>query len=147
MKLTTNAFKEEEIIPDKYAYENKNISPDLKWSDVPEDTKSLVLIVDDPDAPNGTFTHWVAFNIPANQNHIEENNAGAFAQGKNDYGEIGYGGPCPPKGHGPHRYYFKLYALDTQIDAEPGIEKGPLLGMMENHILEETQIMGTYEVK
>lgn len=147
MQLTSNAFEHEGRIPDQYTYNGGNKCPPLSWNDAPEDTKSFALIVDDPDAPSGVFTHWVAFNIPANQNGIEENDAGQFAQGENDFGEIGYGGPRPPEGHGPHRYYFKLYALDTPLDAEPGIDKGALLGIMENHILDKAELMGKYEIK
>ena len=147
MQLTSTAFEPEGRIPDQYTCKGENKSPDLSWNNTPKGTRSLALIVDDPDAPGGTFTHWVAFNIPANQNFLAENNAIGFPQGRTSFGTLGYNGPCPPQGHGSHRYYFKLYALDTIFPAHPDIDKEQLLKAMEGHILDHTELMGTYEVK
>jgi Raf kinase inhibitor-like YbhB/YbcL family protein len=121
----------------------------LSWSGLPEEAESIALICDDPDAPMGTWVHWVLFNLPANADGLPEdvpasktlrNGAG---HGKNDFKRLGYGGPCPPGG--THRYYFKVYALDTMLDCEPGITKAELLKAMEGHILAEGQLMGRYQ--
>ena len=112
-------------------------------------TKSFALICDDPDAPSGTYVHWVIFNLPANIRELSENIPkketleNGVIQGKNDFGKTGYGGPCPPGG--THRYYFKLYALDTILEGKPGITKRELLKIMESHVLEESQLMGRYK--
>src|SRR5207245_3028451 len=121
MQLISTAFKEGEAIPGSHGNEDKNLSPPLKWSDVPQGVKSLALICDDPDAPRGTWVHWVLFNLPADLRELGEGVAAAeildsgAKQGKTDFGTVGYGGPAPPKGK-PHRYYFKLYALDTMLN-------------------------------
>lgn len=149
IKITSSAFSEGGIIPIDHTCDGKNISPPLAWTGVPEGTKSLALICDDPDAPMGTWVHWVLFNIPAQlkdlpgnipHGKIIENGA---RHGKNDFRKLGYGGPCPPGG--THRYYFKLYALDTELTEEPGITKEKLLKAMEGHILAEGQLMGRYK--
>ncbi len=149
IEIKSSAFENEGMIPRKYTCDGENISPPLSWSSVPEGTKSLALICDDPDAPFITFVHWVIFNIPPNiyelsegipSEKVLENGA---KQGKNDFENIGYGGPCPP--FGTHRYYFKIYALDTVLDLEPGIKKKQLLKAMEGHILAEGQLMGKYK--
>ncbi len=146
--ITSTAFTEGSMIPQDYTCDGEDISPPLEWSGLPDSTKSLALICDDPDAPMGTWVHWVLFNIPA---HIQElpvhippekiiqNGA---KHGINDFRKFGYGGPCPPGGI--HRYYFKLYALDKEINAEPGITKEKLLKIMEGHILAEGQLMAKY---
>lgn len=151
MEIKSSAFKPGESIPTKYTCDNLDISPHLIWSKVPNGTKSFALIADDPDAPSGTYVHWVLFNIPANQRELAENipktetlENGAI-QGKNDFGNIGYGGPCPPSG--THRYYFKIYALDTELDSEAGITKKELMKAMDVHVLEEGQLMGRYKRK
>lgn len=148
IKVTSSAFKEGEMIPRKFACNGEDISPPLTWTSVPEGTKSIALISDDPDAPLGTWVHWVIFNLPANVNELSEGvptqkelNNGA-RQGKNDFGNIGYGGPCPPGG--VHRYYFKLYALDTILNLAPAASKAQLLNAMEGHILAQGQLMGKY---
>ncbi len=148
MEIKSTAFKEGELIPGKYTCDNIDISPPLEWSQVPSGLKSFALICDDPDAPMGTYVHWVLFNLPENTRALSENvpkvevlNNGA-KQGKNDFGKTGYGGPCPPGG--THRYYFKIYALDKELDSQPGITKRELLKAMEGHILAEAQLMGRY---
>ena len=136
-------------IPPEFTCDGLDVSPPLEWSGVPANAKSLVLIVDDPDAPMGTWVHWVLFNIPASAAGLPaeipadaalENGA---RHGTNDFGKLGYGGPCPPGG--THRYFFKLYALDIEIDLDSGITKSQLLEAMEGHILAEGQLMGIYK--
>jgi len=148
MTLTSTAFTEGASIPQKYTCDGKNVSPPLQWEGVPGETSSFALIADDPDAPAGTWVHWVIYRIPPENNGLEEEITATrklengMVQGENDFGRIGYGGPCPPGG--THRYYFRLYALDTELDLEPGATKQELLDAMEGHILEETQLMGRY---
>jgi len=149
IKIRSSAFSEGEMIPKKYTCDGENISPPLEWTGVPDGTKSLALICDDPDAPVGTWVHWVLFNIPTATNELSgnipskkilENSA---KHGINDFRKLGYGGPCPPGG--THRYYFKIYALDTEINLNSGISKAQLLEAMEGHILAEGQLMGRYK--
>ena len=149
IKITSSAFSEGSMIPRQYTCDGDDVSPPLTWTGVPDGTKSLALICDDPDAPMGTWVHWVLFNIPASikelpgnitSERIIENSA---KHGKNDFRKFGYGGPCPPGG--THRYYFKLYALDSEINLEPGITKAELLKAMGGHILAEGQLMGKYK--
>lgn len=149
IKINSTAFKEGGMIPKRYTCDGEDISPPLSWDSVPEGTKSLALICEDPDAPRGTWVHWVIFNIPADTRGLNENippqktlPSGA-RQGRNGFGRIGYGGPCPPSG--THRYYFKLYALDTVIDLKPGATKAELLKVMDGHIIAEGQLMGRYK--
>ena len=149
MEIKSSAFKAGESIPSKYTCDNIDVSPQLAWSKVPNGTKTFALIADDPDAPSGTYVHWVMFNIPGDQRELSENipktetlENGAI-QGTNDFGKIGYGGPCPPSG--THRYYFKLYALDAELDANPVISKKDLLKAMDVHVLEEGELMGRYK--
>lgn len=147
--ITSSAFTEGAMIPKKHTCDAEDISPDLKWSGVPQGAKSLALICDDPDAPVGTWVHWVLFNIPPDITALQ---AGIPADatlkngarhGKNDFRKLGYGGPCPPGG--THRYYFKLYALDTVLTLESGSTKAQLLAAMKGHLLAEGQLMGTYK--
>jgi len=149
--ITSTAFKEGEMIPQKFTCDGQNISPPLKWESVPAQTKSFALIVDDPDAPAGTWVHWVIFNIPPTADELAESvstksslPSGAL-QGKNDFRDSGYGGPCPPGG--THRYYFKLYALDTMLKLSSGTTKPELLKAMEGHIVAQTHLMGRYSRK
>ena len=150
MELKSTAFKDGERIPVKYTCEGQNISPSLTWSDVPEDTRSFALMADDPDAPAGIFTHWVIFNIPLNSRELPEavptkpQLAGDALQGRSDFGSIGYGGPCPPPGK-PHRYFFKIYALDTLLDLTAGSSRKQLDEVMKDHILTEGYLMGRYK--
>ena len=148
MKLTSPAFTEGGMIPAQYTCNGADISPPLAWEEVPEDAKSLALIVDDPDAPVGTWVHWVLYNLPASTRELKENITktkilpdGAM-QGTNDFRKIGYNGPCPPGG--THRYFFKLYALDEMVDLNPGARKKDLVDAMKGHILAECQLMGRF---
>jgi Raf kinase inhibitor-like YbhB/YbcL family protein len=147
--LTSSAFSEGQPIPRQYTGEGEDRSPSLTWSDAPEGTQSFALIVDDPDAPRGTFTHWVAFNIPAAARELGEGTArdrtlpNGTVQGSNGFGRVGYNGPKPPAG-GPHRYFFKLYALDTVLNLRPGASRDDVLKALASHILAEAQFMGTY---
>ena len=149
IKITSTAFEEGGMIPEKYTCDGIDVSPPLMWTSIPEGTKTIALICDDPDAPMGTWVHWVLFNLPAKINELSENvptdeelKSGA-KQGRNDFRKIGYGGPCPPGG--THRYYFKLYALDTELDIKSGAVKEQLLKAMEGHILGKGQLMGRYK--
>lgn len=149
MELKSSAFQNNEVIPKLYTCDGKDISPPLNWSDVPEKTKSLALICDDPDAPGKIWVHWVGYNIdpsfkifPANilPKATSEN---SFNQGINDFKKIGYGGPCPL--NGIHRYFFKLYALDSKLNLDNGVTKEKLLKAMEGHILSEAELIGRYK--
>ncbi len=149
IKIKSPAFVPGGKIPGKYTCDGMDISPPLAWTSGPEKTKTFALICDDPDAPRDTWVHWVLFNLPADIIELRENvpperelESGA-KQGMNDFRKIGYGGPCPPGG--THRYYFKLYALDTEINLEAAATKSELLKAMEGHILAEGQLMGRYE--
>ena len=149
LTITSTAFEEGAMIPGQYTCDGADISPPLSWSGVPQGTQSLALISDDPDAPAGTWVHWVLFNIPPDSTGLPEKVptdevlAGGARHGMTDFGRFGYGGPCPPSG--THRYYFKLYALDTMLDLSGRITKEDLLGAMEGHILAEAQLMGKYK--
>jgi len=149
ISITSAAFSEGESIPIKYTCYGEDVSPPLDWSGIPDGTQSLVLIADDPDAPIGTWVHWVVFNIPTSlkglPEGIEKNEVveGVGTQGNNDSRKIGYNGPCPPKGK-PHRYFFKLYALDATLDLMAGAGKNELEKAMESHILAQGQLIGTY---
>ncbi len=148
MELTSSAFNEGAMIPGKYTCDGADVSPPLNWGALPAGTKSLALICDDPDAPVGTWVHWVYYDIPAGTEGLPENVAPderpteGGTQGINDFRKIGYGGPCPPGG--THRYYFKLYALDTTLNLSSGATKKQLLKAMEKHIIGQTQLMGKY---
>jgi Raf kinase inhibitor-like YbhB/YbcL family protein len=148
MELISSAFDEGGMIPSKYTCDGADVSPPLKWGSIPDAAKSLVLICDDPDAPMGTWVHWVYYDIPAQTKGLPENvslderPASGGIQGINDFRRIGYGGPCPPGG--THRYFFKLYALDTLLDLSPGATKKQVLKAMENHIIDQVQLMGKY---
>jgi len=146
--ITSTAFSEGSMIPQNYACDGEDISPPLAWSGVPDGTKSLALICDDPDAPMGTWVHWVLFNIPA---HIMELPAkippekiiqNGAKHGINDFRKFGYSGPCPPGG--THRYFFNFYALDAQIELDAGITKAEFLKAMKGHILAEGKLTGKY---
>lgn len=150
IEVTSTAFKAGETIPKQYTGDGEDQSPLLRWSEPPSGTKSLALICDDPDAPRGTWVHWVLFNRPAQARELAEGVpttetlGNGAKQGKNDFGNIGYGGPAPPKGK-PHRYFFKLYALDAALDLSAGATKAELEKAMKGHILAEGQLMGTYK--
>jgi Raf kinase inhibitor-like YbhB/YbcL family protein len=147
-ELKSSAFSSGSSIPSKYTCDGQNISPSLTWSGAPADTKSFALISDDPDAPMGTWVHWVAWNIPASSNSLKEDmDKGAHLsdgtnQGISDFKRPGYGGPCPPSG--THRYFFKLYALDTELDIPATSTKKDLEAAMKGHILAKAELVGTY---
>lgn len=148
MKLTSPVFENGQSIPAIYSRDGDNISPPLHWTDAPSSTKSFALIVDDPDAPSGVFTHWVIFNLPGQMQALdrevpEGGHYGSEAiQGRNDYGGIGYGGPQPPSGE--HRYFFKLYALDKKLELAEGCSKEDVLNAMSGHVLDQAELMGLY---
>jgi Raf kinase inhibitor-like YbhB/YbcL family protein len=149
IKITSSVFEDGGLIPAKYTCDEADISPPLRWDVVPEGTKSVALICDDPDAPMGTFVHWVIFGLPAETRELTENIPSdktlpnGAKQGKSDFGRIGYGGPCPPSG--THRYFFKIYALDTEVDLAAGASKRELVKAMEGHILAQGQLIGKYK--
>lgn len=149
-EIESFSFKNGSYIPKKYTCAGKDISPHFLWRDIPSGTKSLVLICDDPDAPFKTWVHWVIFNIPADVRELPEGVSSqelkvkGIIQGRNDFGNIGYGGPCPPPGK-PHRYFFKLYALDSLLSLEEGASKQEVLKKMQGHIIEKTEIMGLFK--
>ncbi len=151
LTLASDAFANGGAIPVKYSCKGRDISPALAWSDPPLGTQSFALIMDDPDAPGG-WVHWVLYNIPAETRSLAEDLAvtgknvpegrGSPFVGKNSWGDIGYGGPCPPSG--THRYFFKLYALDETVGLLPGADKGQLLNAIEGHILAQGELVGTF---
>ena len=146
LKITSSLFEFKGGIPDKCAKANEDVSPHLQWSGAPEGTQEFALICHDPDAPlpHG-WTHWVLYGIPADVTELSEGNSGGYTEGRNDYGETGWGGPMPPPGHGEHHYYFWLYALDSPLGAEPGLTRMELLERMDGHILEQARTIGVYE--
>jgi len=151
MALTSPDFAAESLIPAKFTCDGENISPALKWNQPPIGTKSLALIVEDPDAPGQTFVHWVLYDLPPDTRQLPERvepqpflKQGGL-QSKSSFGKYGYGGPCPPQGM--HRYIFKLYALDKLIDLPPGITQADLIKAMQSHILAETKLTGKYKRK
>jgi Raf kinase inhibitor-like YbhB/YbcL family protein len=148
MKLISKAFQNEGKIPGKYTCDGENISPPLSISDVPGEAKSLVLIMDDPDVPSsirkdGIWDHWVIFNIPTDVHEITEGNEPSGVPGKGTNGETGYFGPCPPDRE--HRYYFRIYALDNNLDLEEGVDKKTVEKAMKDHIIAKDVLMGRYE--
>lgn len=145
MNVTSSAFQEGANIPSKFSCDGANSSPPLQISDVPSEAKSLVLIVDDPDAPSGLFTHWVVWNISPQTSTIAEGSVPKGVQGTNDFGKSGYGGPCPPSG--THRYYFKIFALDRELDLPSGAKRGQLDAAMKGHVIAQGELMGRYSRK
>jgi hypothetical protein len=152
MQLKSSAFRAGGTIPVRYTCEGDNLSPEFSWTETPAGTKSLVLILHDPDAPReGGFTHWVVYDIDPSLKQIDENTpkqqkfAGLGAQGKNDSGQIGYMGPCPPSG--THRYIARLFALDTELNLKPGATHQEVESAMQEHILDKAALMGTYAKK
>lgn len=149
-RMESPAFGEGDEIPQRFTCEGKDISPGLRWRQAPQGTRSFVLIAEDPDAPGGTWIHWVVYDLPARTEALSENVPkaervpGGGVQGRNSFGRIGYGGPCPPPGKA-HRYYFKLYALDTLLHLRAGAEKAKVLAAAQGHVLGEAQIMGRFK--
>jgi hypothetical protein len=149
MKIESSAFAPGQPIPQKYTCEGTDVSPAFRWSGAPAGTKTFALIADDPDAPARTWVHWVLFNLPAATQLLPEavpktESAAGGVQGRNDFGKIGYGGPCPPPGH-PHRYFFKLYALDSELLLTSSATKKDVDGAMQGHVLAQAELMGTYQ--
>jgi Raf kinase inhibitor-like YbhB/YbcL family protein len=150
LQLTSPAFAYGTRIPDLFTCEGDDVSPPLQWTGCPVDTRSLALVCDDPDAPRGTWVHWVLYNLPKDAVELREGvptnpelPSGA-RQGRNDSGRIGYMGPCPPPGK-PHRYFFRIYAIDIMLGLQPGISKAELEAAMDQHILGQGTLMGTYQ--
>jgi Raf kinase inhibitor-like YbhB/YbcL family protein len=140
MQITSSAFEDNGFIPDKFSCKGLNINPDLNIEGIPEGTKSLALIMDDPDAPSGDWVHWVVYDIPV-RGRIQENSIPG-KQGRNDFGDTSYGGPCPPQG--THRYFFKVYALDKELALSEGLTKKELESAMAGHILAEARLIGLF---
>ncbi len=141
MKLTSPEFQNNKLIPKKFTCQGDDVSPPLIIEDIPAEAKSLALIVDDPDATTGAWVHWVVFDIPV-VSKIEENSIPG-KQGTNDFGRKDYGGPCPPSG--THRYFFKIYALAEKLNLDEGIRKEDLEEIMQEHVLEKTELIGLYK--
>lgn len=149
LDVTSSAFEEGGAIPARYTCDGLDISPPLSWSPVPNGTRSLALIAEDPDAPRGAFAHWVIYNLPPDTRRLPEDVPnrqtlpGGALQGMNGSGSIGYTGPCPPGG--THRYFFEVYALDTELDLGAGATKEDVVRAMEGHVLAEGRLLGTYQ--
>lgn len=150
MRLASNAFAANGLIPVKYTCDGEDISPPLFWDEVPTQTQSLALIVDDPDAPGRTFVHWVVYDIPPTVHQLPEKVSSANTtlpdggvQGKNDFGKLGYGSPCPPTG--THRYFFKLYALNQKLGLTAGATKNQIVAAIDRHVLATAELIGRYQ--
>jgi Raf kinase inhibitor-like YbhB/YbcL family protein len=149
-RIESTAFREGELIPTRFTCSGENVSPALRWTEPPTRTRSFVLIVDDPDAPAGVWTHWVVYNLPAQARAMDESEPkqaelpGGGLQGLNSFGRVGYGGPCPPPGNA-HRYFFRLYALDAMLSLKPGASKQAVLAGTKGHVLGEAQLMGRFK--
>jgi Raf kinase inhibitor-like YbhB/YbcL family protein len=145
LKLTSPAFHHHSAIPERHSGDGEDVSPSLKWTGVPEGTQAFAVVAHDPDAPlvDG-FTHWVAYGIPGSATGLPEG-GGDAVQGVNSMGEPGYMGPAPPPGHGTHHYYFWVYALDDDLSLEPGLDRRALLERIEDHVIEQGRLVGTYK--
>jgi Raf kinase inhibitor-like YbhB/YbcL family protein len=149
LQISSSAFSAGETIPKKFTCDGPDASPALRWNEPPAKTQSFALIMDDPDAPVGTWVHWVLFDLPADTRELgegvakQEQLANGARQGRNDFGKIGYGGPCPPPGK-PHRYFFKLYALDAKLNLKAGVTKADVERAMMGHVLAQAEVMGKY---
>lgn len=144
--LTSRAFDEGEPIPRKFTCDGDNAAPPLAWSDAPDGTRGLALVMDDPDAPHGTFTHWLLYDIPATATELTDGSVPGKAL-RNDFGRSGYGGPCPPVGGGPHRYFFTLHAVDVPSLTLKGGTRTALERVLQAHTLATARLMGWYERK
>jgi len=142
--LESSAFDHAQPIPNRYTCDSEDFSPPLRWANVPDEARSLALLVDDPDAPRGVFTHWVAWGLDPGAGGLDEGEA-APGEGRNDFGRVGYRGPCPPPGHGRHRYVFRLYALDHELKLPSGAGKVDLEQAIAGHVLTTAELVGTYE--
>lgn len=145
MKISSSAFAEQESIPSKYTCDGSDTIPPMKFDGVPQGAASLVLIMDDPDAPRGTWDHWVVWNIPPRTTEVAEGKTPSGVVGKNSWGKNAWGGPCPPDRQ--HRYFFKLYALDTKLELPASAGKADLEKAMKSHVLIEAQLVGVYDRK
>lgn len=146
MQLVSAAFAEGEAIPKKYTCDGENVSPPLEWRNLPAGTKGIALIVDDPDAPSGLFTHWVLFDVAPSEGGLKEGGGITGQCGMNSFKSAAYGGPCPPRGHGRHRYFFTLYALNVHSIGLPhAAPRHDVEDSLRRHTLEKTQLVGTYE--
>jgi Raf kinase inhibitor-like YbhB/YbcL family protein len=145
LSVSAPAFKGHGRIPERNTGDGEDVSPALEWSGAPEGTRGFAVVAHDPDAPlvDG-FTHWVLYGIPADVTRLEEGDQ-RFVAGSNSFGEPGYKGPAPPPGHGPHHYYFWVYALDQDPGAEPGLDRRQLLERIEDHVIEQARVVGLYE--
>jgi Raf kinase inhibitor-like YbhB/YbcL family protein len=149
IEITSTMIRQGETIPKEYTGDGRDVSPPLQWRDPPSGTQSFALICEDPDAPRGTFTHWILFNLPADCRELsagvprESTLPNGAKHGTNDFGKLCYGGPAPPPGK-PHRYFFKLYALDRPLDLQAGAIRGQVLAAIKGHALAEGQLMGMY---
>ncbi|MBI2653981.1 YbhB/YbcL family Raf kinase inhibitor-like protein [Candidatus Woesearchaeota archaeon] len=143
MKITSSAFVNNGVMPSEFTCDGEDLSPLLSISDVPSNAKSLVLIMDDPDAPVGTWDHWIVFNMPASTKEIPKGTEPDGIAGRNSWGRTGYGGPCPPSG--THRYFFKLYALDTELNLPEGTTKKEIERAMQGYIIAQAQLIGLYK--
>ena len=144
LHVSSSAFSEGQSIPEKYTCDGQNLSPPLKWTGAPQNAKTMAIITDDPDAPSGTFTHWVLYDLPAKTTELSEGSSGGGKEGVNSFKKKGYGGPCPPP-NGAHRYFFHVYALDIESLGSAGLSKQEVTAAMKGHILVEGQLMGTYK--
>ena len=144
LHVSSSAFSEGQPIPEKYSCDGRNLSPPLKWNGAPEKTKSLAIIADDPDAPSGTFTHWVLYDLPAKSTELKEGSSGAGKEGVNSFKEMGCGGPWPPPNRA-HRYVFHVYALDIDSLGKAGLSKEDVSAAMKGHVLAEGQLIGKYK--
>jgi Raf kinase inhibitor-like YbhB/YbcL family protein len=142
--LESTAFENAQAIPSRHTCDGEDVSPPLRWTSLPEGTRSLALVVDDPDAPAGVFTHWLAWGLDPGSGGLDDGER-APSEGRNDFGTAGYRGPCPPPRHGRHRYLFRLYALDVDLELRPGAAKADLERAIEGHVLTVADLVGTYE--
>lgn len=149
MQISTKSFSAGGEIPKRYTCDEADVSPQLSWSGTPPGSQSLALLADDPDAPGGTFTHWVLYDLPASTPELAEEVRkidqlpGGGSQGRNDFGKVGYGGPCPPPGK-PHRYFFRVFALDKTLGLKPGASRQEVESAMKGHVLAQGEVMGRY---
>jgi Raf kinase inhibitor-like YbhB/YbcL family protein len=148
--LSSSSFRQNQPMPAKHTGEGPDASPALKWEGAPPATRSFALICDDPDAPGGSWVHWVIYGIPAGATELPEavaktDTVAGMKQGVNDFGKVGYGGPMPPRGHGVHHYHFRLYALDGELNLAPRVTRRQLEAAMKGHIVAQTELVGTYQ--
>ena len=150
LQLRSSAFSDRGEFPEEYTCEGQNYSPPLSWQDVPEEAESLALVLDDPDAPSGTFTHWIIYNIPPLREGFPEGfspgveTSEGIREGRNDAGNVRYDGPCPPTADDAHRYHFRLYALDTTLDLAPGANRSQFFDMIHDHVVDETELVAGF---